>query len=49
MNSVIVFTLGDIFGLTVLGLFVGGFAIMFGRAVFLDWKNSPKRWWNRRK
>lgn len=49
MNTVVVLTLGDIVGLTILGLIVLGVGFLFLRAVFLDWKNSPKRWWNKDK
>ncbi len=49
MNTVVVLTLGDIFGLTLVGIAILVIGFLLARAYFLEWKNSPKRWWNKRK
>ena len=45
MNTVIVFTLKDIIGITVIVIILAWVASLY----FIDWKNDPDRWWNRRK
>jgi len=50
--AIFVWTLKDVFGAIVLGILlllagIAGAALAWG--MFLDWCESKKRWWNRRK